>query len=253
MLKQFFSWLASLFGNGRSHRIPSGIRPKTVVPLLIYPQGLDGTALGLETTVGEDRYFISPPVEVPQKELQNAIVSAEAWLNGALEAVIPWAELIVLDSDYSLDEWRGQGIGLLEREVRNVGLPWTEDYVYLAFVRGMGGYAGGITYNSSRAGYAMVGDICLEAACRYPAPNAASTLLSADIWPDSARSALGQTAAFIHETLHGLDLPHPDGWPENDRPDSDDTIMGNWWNMPNFSPSGGLTDREIERVKRWLV
>ena len=253
MLKWFISWLASLFGAGRDPPVCFDIPPKTVVPLLIYPRDLDDAPLGQEVSVGADRYFMSGNIEVPQQELRNAIISAEAWLNGVLEATVPWADLIVLDSQRSLDEWRGQRIGLLKREIKDGGLPWTKDYVYIAFVRGMGGYAGGISYESDRAGYAMVGDICLESVCLYPAPNAAFALLGADVWPDSARSALGQTAAFIHEALHGLDLPHPDGWPEDDRPESGDTIMGHWWNMPNFSPRGGLTNRETERVKKWLA
>lgn len=62
---------------------------------------------------------------------------------------------------------------------------------------------------------------------------------------------IGQTGAFIHEALHGLDLPHPDGWPEEARPDWDATLMGSWWNMPDFGDSGGLTQVEIERVLLW--
>ena len=169
-----------------------------------------------------------------------------------LEETIPWANLIVLDSQRPLDKWRKRRIGQLKREIKDADLPWTKDYVYLAFVRGMGGYAGGISYKSGRAGYAMVGDICIESVCLYSAPNAASALLSADVWPNRARSALGQTAAFIHEVLHSLDLPHIEGWPKDDRPNGGETIMGHWWNMPNFSSSCGLTNREIERTKKWL-
>ena len=59
--------------------------------------------------------------------------------------------------------------------------------------------------------------------------------------------------AFIHEALHGLDLPHPDGWREPDRPGWEETLMGYWWNMPNFEGTSGLTRMEIDRVLRWTL
>ena len=156
----------------------------------------------------------------------------------------------MINSQRSLPEWRSGQIGLIKGEVEGVGLPWTDDYIYLAFVRGMGGYAGGIRYENGTAGYAMVGDVCLEAICEYPEPTAGSVLLQG--WPANASGPTGQMGAFIHEALHGLDLPHPDGWPEGDRPGSDETLMGNWWNMPDFTNTSGLTQREIDRVLRWL-
>ena len=122
----------------------------------------------------------------------------------------------------------------------NLGLSWTEDAVYLAFVRGMGGYAGGIGYQGGNAGYAMVGDICLEAICEYPEPTSGSVLLGGDGWPDNSYGLIGQTGAFIHEALHGFGLPHPECWPEGNQPQSDETLMGNWWNMPNFTNTKGL-------------
>ena len=114
----------------------------------------------------------------------------------------------------------------------------------------MGGYAGGIRYESGEAGYAMVGDICLEAICEYHEPTAGSTLLQG--WPPNAYARADQTGAFIHEALHGLDLPHPDGWPEDDLPGWGETLMGRWWNMPSFTGTQGLTQREVDRVLLWL-
>jgi hypothetical protein len=61
----------------------------------------------------------------------------------------------------------------------------------------------------------------------------------------------GQTGAFIHEALHGLDLPHPDGWPDGNQLRWEETLMGHWWNMPDFVNTRGLTPREVERVLRW--
>ena len=116
----------------------------------------------------------------------------------------------------------------------------------------MGGYAGGIKYQNGDAGYAMVGDICLEAICGYPPPTAGSALLGDNGWPANSYSLIGQTGAFIHEALHGLDLPHPDGWPEGDQPGWDETLMGHWWNIPNFTGTNGLTQREIEKVLGWM-
>ena len=107
----------------------------------------------------------------------------------------------------------------------------------------MGGYAGGIGYQDGNAGYAMVGDVCLEAICQYLEPTSGSVLLGGDGWPANSYSTIGQTGAFIHEALHGLGLPHPDGWPEGDQPQWDETLMGNWWNMPNFSDTKGLTHK----------
>ena len=130
-------------------------------------------------------------------------------------------------------------------------MPWTEAYIYLAFVRGMGGYAGGIGYQGGNAGYGMVGDICLEAICEYPEPTSGSVLLCEDGWPTNSYGLCGQTGAFIHEALHGLGLHHPDGSPAENQPQWDETLMGSWWNMPNFTNTKGLTQMEIDRVLEW--
>ncbi|MFQ5874277.1 MAG: hypothetical protein ACE5JL_10815 [Dehalococcoidia bacterium] len=252
LIRRFLAWLRSLFAKKETPTSAPTASSRTIVPILIYPQGIEAVPAGEEVQIGNDIYFLSAPVEVPIDDVEDALKPAGTWLNDVLGATIPWAPLRRIASSRSLDEWRAQGIRLVEQEVRDAALPWTEDNVYLAFVRGMGGFAGGIKYEPGKSGYSMVGDICLEAVCRYPEPNAATTLLSSAVWPDSARSALGQTAAFIHEALHGLDLPHPDGWPEEDQPQRSETIMGDWWNMPDFSPTKGLTDREIQRVLKWL-
>ena len=113
--------------------------------------------------------------------MDEAIREAEEWLATALSRRIPWNPVTRIDSERTLSEWRSGQIGLIRDEVEELGLPWTDDYIYLAFVRGMGGYAGGIRYESGEAGYAMVGDICLEAICEYHEPTAGSTLLQG--WP----------------------------------------------------------------------
>ena len=145
-----------------------------------------------------------------------------------------------------------QRIKMIRELVAILDLPWSDDYVYLFFVRGMGGYAGGIPYEPGEPGYAMVGDVCLEALCDYPEPNAGSVLLGENDWPANSYAQTGQTGAFIHEALHGLDLPHPDGWPDGFQPEWDRTIMGNWWSMPNFERSKGLTEIEVEKVMFWV-
>ena len=184
--------------------------------------------------------------------MDEAIREAEEWLATALSRRIPWNPVTRIDSERTLSEWRSGQIGLIRDEVEELGLPWTDDYIYLAFVRGMGGYAGGIRYESGEAGYAMVGDICLEAICEYHEPTAGSTLLQGWLPPPNAYARAGQTGAFIHEALHGLDLPHPDGWPEDDLPGWGETLMGRWWNMPSFTGTQGLTQREVDRVLLWL-
>ncbi len=191
------------------------------------------------------------PIRIPDERLLTSIYTARAWLNDVLGIELPWYALERLDSRFSISEWREQGIEALKRELLERHKPLNREYVYLGLVRGMGGYAGGLSYTESTPGYAMLGDICIEALCSYPAPNAASALLG-DSWPDNARSRTGQTAALLHEVLHALGLPHPDSWPPAQRPNWSDTIMGYWWNMPRFARTKGLTGREIERVLKWL-
>ena len=225
--------------------------PKTIVTLLIFPKLTDHFEFDTTTEVGADKYYISSPWELSSGKVDEAITKGEEWLGEALGSRIRWNPVRLINSRRALSEWRTGNISLIKEEVDHLGLPWTDDYIYLAFVRGMGGYAGGIGYENSKAGYAMVGDVCLEALCDYPVPTAGSVLLGEDGWPPNSYSLTGQTSAFIHEALHGLDLPHPDGWPEGDRPDWDESIMGHWWNMPNFGSTKGLTQMEIERVRRW--
>ena len=224
---------------------------RNIVALLVYPKGLDAEPVGVTAPVGDDTYFLSWPVRMPEERLEEAVFAGRVWLDEVLGVDLNWSALERLDSQTPLSEWRDRGISELRREIEGRGMPMSAEYVYLGFVRGMGGYAGGIAYSESGPGLAMVGDICLEALCSYPQPNAASALLD-ESWPDNARSRNGQTAAFLHELLHGLGLPHPDAWPASQRPNWSDTIMGYWWNMPRFARTKGLTGREIERVLRWL-
>jgi hypothetical protein len=227
--------------------------PKTIVPLLIYPRLSGNEALNQVIQVGNDRYYTSTPWEVDEGRVNEAIRHAEDWLADALGRRIRWERLRVLNSEHTLAEWRARQIHLIKDEVEQLELEWNDDYIYLAFVRGMGGYAGGISYRNRDAGFAMVGDICLEAICDYPFPTAGSALLESPPWSANSYSKVGQTGAFIHEALHGLDLPHPDGWPAGEQPNWDETLMGYWWNMPNFTNTGGLTQREAAKVLRWTA
>ena len=227
--------------------------PKGIVTLLIFPTITDDIEFNKSTEVGGDTYYLSSPWDVNSDKVNKAIQAANDWLATALGTRITWNLVRTINSQRSISQWRSGKIRLIKEEVSLLGLPWTDDYIYLAFVRGMGGYAGGIRYQRGEAGYAMVGDVCLEAICEYPASTAGSVLLGDKGWPPNSYSLIGQTGAFIHEALHGLDLPHPDGWPGGHQPDWDETLMGNWWNMPNFTNTKGLTKMEIEQVLRWAA
>ena len=212
----------------------------------------DENPLNQSVEVGNDTYYVSAPWELEIEKVNLAVRSGEVWLTEALGVRIPWEPVRFINSRWTLSEWRTRSITLIKEEVDQLGLPWTDDYIYLGFVRGMGGFAGGIAYQSGESpGYAMVGDICLEAICEYAEPTAGSELLGRNAWPTNSFSLVGQTAAFVHEALHGLDLPHPDGWPDGSQPDWDETIMGHWWNMPNFGDNNGLTQAEIQKVLLW--
>ena len=279
-------WLRRLLGSGTGDAGPSPKPvppPKSIVTLLIFPTLTEDIEFDKTAEVGTDKYYVSSPWELGEAKLNEAIRVAEDWLADALVARIRWNSVEVVHSQRTLAEWRTRQIGLIKDEVALLGLPWTDDYIYLGFVRGMGGYAGGIRYENGNAGYAMVGDVCLEAICNYPAPTAGSVLLDGSVWPPirivspvrpvpcnypaptagsvlldgsvwppNSYSLAGQTGAFIHEALHGLDLPHPDGWPDRDQPGWDETLMGHWWNMPNFANTNGLTLRGIGKVLQWI-
>ncbi|MBI4220289.1 MAG: hypothetical protein HY682_09120 [Chloroflexi bacterium] len=232
---------------------PSATRrqARSIAPLLIYPALPSDFVFDQPVRVGVSVYYTSSPWQVDQQKIGSAIREAENWLANALGTRIKWEGLQTISSRHGIGDWRSTKIGLLHEEVTNARLPWTADHVYLAFVRGMGGYAGGIRYEAGQPGYAMVGDICLEAVCEFNGTTAGSHLLSD--WPEKSYRRVAQTGAFIHEALHGLDLPHPDGWPEGQQPGWDETLMGHWWNMPDFVGTRGLTQREIERVLKWLA
>ena len=249
-MKRLFRWLLGLLSFVTGDKRPA---PKTIVPLLIFPTMTDDIQLDKITELGSDKYYTSSPWKLSPSMVNKAIKAGEDWLTEALGTRFKWDRVRTVDSQRSIAEWRSSNIYLIKDEVDHLGLPWTDDYIYLAFVRGMGGYTGGIGYENGIAGYAMVGDICLEAICGYPAPTAGSALLGADGWPSNSYSLTGQTGAFIHKALHGLGLPHPDGWLERNRPHEDATLMGNWWNMPDFKDTKGLTQMEIEKVLQWTV
>lgn len=269
MLRRFLLWLFRLlFGSKAEPKTPpptpgpdsppepgspAPTRARTIVPLLIFPHLTGDEVFNQVVEVAGGKYYTSTPWDIDRSKVDSALLTAEDWLSEALGRRIKWEQVRVIDSHRSLAEWRTGQIGLIRGEVESAGLEWTDEHVYLAFVRGMGGYAGGIHYQNGEAGYAMVGDICLEAICEYPLPTAGSVLLGDQGWPANSYSRTGQTGAFIHEALHGLDLPHPDGWPENNRPGWDETLMGHWWNMPNFANTSGLTQQEVAKVLRWTA
>lgn len=225
---------------------------KTIVTLLIYPKIDDTMRFGETTKVENNNYFVSSPWMISGDKLNQAIVNAENWLAEALGVRIAWEGSRTIDSDRTLLEWRSRGINLIKEEVDLQGQPWTDELVYVAFVRGMGGYASGIGCQDGNSGYAMVGDVCLEAICEYPEPTAGSVLVEQHPGQPNAHSLEGQAGALIHQALHGLGLPHPNEWPDGDQPPEDETIMGQWWNMPNFSNTKGLTDREVDKVLKGL-
>ena len=256
MFKRILRWVLKLLGfdKGVEGPSPQSIpQPKSIVTLLIFPRMTDDIELDKTVEVGEDKYYTSSPWELSAKKVDEAVQAGEDWLTDVLGTRIQWNQVRLINSQRSLPEWRSGNISLIKEEVDSLGLPWTDQYIYLAFVRGMGGYAGGILYEDGKAGYAMVGDVCLEAICEYPEPTAGSVLLGNDGWPSNSYGLTGQTGAFIHEALHGLGLLHPDGWPEGNQPDWDETLMGHWWNMPNFGNPKGLTQMEMDRVLRWTT
>lgn len=260
MLPRIFEWIRRFFfGTGSQHPAapdPS-IRPipapavsgKTVVPLLVLPRVTDDFELDSIQEQGEDRYYTSSPWEPDADKISSAISRAEDWLEVAVGTRIPWEPLRRVQSERTVADWREHGVHLVRAEVERLLLRWSEDYVYLAFVRGLGGYAGGIGYANGNAGFAAVGDVCIEAVCEYPEPSAGSSVLGGGPWPGSAWSADGQTGAFIHEALHGFGLPHPDGWPAGRRPANERTIMGDWWTFPDYVRSNGLTNVELDALR----
>lgn len=260
MLTRIWHWLRRFFiGTGREHPAApdSSIRPipapvgssKSVVPLLVLPQAPDNFELDVVQELGDDRYYTSSPWEPDVSALNAATVTAEGWLETVVGTKIPWEPLRRVQSERTVAEWRESGVYLVQAEVERLLLRWSDDYIYLAFVRGLGGYAGGIGFDNGNAGFAVVGDVCIEAVCGYPEPTSGSTVLGEGPWPASAWSVAGQTGAFVHEALHGLGLPHPDGWPAGRQPANDRTIMNDWWTFPNYVQSEGLTNIELDTVR----
>ena len=260
MLNRVWNWLRRfLFGRGANHPaapdpsirpIPAPARSsKSVVPLLVLPRLPDDFQLDAVQERGEDRYYTSSPWEPDTEALRAAIDSAEGWLETAVGTPIKWEPLRQVSSERSVAEWRELGVEAVRAEVERLLLRWSDDYIYLAFVRGLGGYAGGIGFQPGAPGYAVVGDICIEAVCGYTEPTAGSVLLGGGPWPSTAWSASGQTGAFVHEALHGFGLPHPDGWRADRRPAPDRTIMNDWWRFPTYARSNGLTNIEMDAVR----
>ncbi len=182
IIVRFIRWLLGLlpWGRGQRERRQLAVTSKTINTLLIYPKRSDDVVFNETTLFGNDRYFLAAPWTVDGDKVTQSVRFAEDWLAEALGTRIPWQPVLTISSQRSVSEWRSGKIYLIKDEVELLGLPWTEDYIYLAFVRGMGGYAGGICYKDGNAGYAIFGDICLEAICQYPEPTSGSVLLGRD-------------------------------------------------------------------------
>ena len=153
MLKRIWNWIFRfLFGTGSEHPAapdPS-IRPipapagssKTVVPILVLPQVPDDFQLDTKQEQGGDRYYTSSPWQPDMDALNAAIITAESWLESVVGTKIPWEPIRQVQSERTVAEWREGGVYLVQAEVERLLLRWSDDYVYLAFVRGLGGLCG---------------------------------------------------------------------------------------------------------------
>ena len=179
IIMRFLRWLLRLITGGRRprERQHHAITPKTICTLLIYPRVTDALILNETTLIDTEKYFLTAPWIVDTERINQAVRFAENWLAETLGDRISWQPVMAVDSHLTVAEWRAGNIYLIKDEVDLLGLPWSEEYIYLAFVRGMGGYAGGIGYQDGNAGYGMVGDVCLEALCEYQEPTSGSVLL----------------------------------------------------------------------------
>jgi len=96
----------------------------------------------------------------------------------------------------------------------------------IIFCKGAGGFAGGAQwYPNAGGGMCMLGDWCLDSlAERVPTQ-----------WWDWWTGKDRQTGAAIHEFGHTIGLPHPDAVnPSSGQQDYPYTVMGAWWDWPNF-------------------
>ena len=94
------------------------------------------------------------------------------------------------------------------------------------FCKGAGGFAGGAQWHRDNGGgMCLLGDWCLDSmAGRVPLE-----------WWDWWTGVDKQVSAAWHETGHTLGLPHPDALnPVTGQQDYPYTIMGSWWDWPNF-------------------
>jgi len=80
-----------------------------------------------------------PPWELDSDKVDEAIRMAEDWLADVLGTRIGWNWVRTINSQRTLAEWRTEQVGLIQQEVELLGMPWSDEYIYLAFVRGMGG------------------------------------------------------------------------------------------------------------------
>ena len=86
---------------------------------------------------GDDRYYTSSPWEPDVDALNAAIVTAESWLEKVIGTKIPWEPIRRVQSEATVAEWRESGVYLVQAEVERLLLRWSDDFIYLAFVRGV--------------------------------------------------------------------------------------------------------------------
>ena len=119
-------------GPAQDHGQPVSLpAPKTIVPMLIFPDVREGVQLNETVQVGDDKYYVSSPWAVSLQKVNEAVRAAEDWLAAALITRIKWNDVRIINSDHSLSEWRSRKIEVIKDEVALLGLPWTK---YVVFV-----------------------------------------------------------------------------------------------------------------------
>ena len=78
----------------------------------------------------EQDYFTTEEIAFAQENgVNDAIRYAEDWLATALGTRIGWNSVVLVNSRKNLAEWRSRNISLIQEEVEELGLPWTDDHI----------------------------------------------------------------------------------------------------------------------------
>ncbi len=103
----------------------------------------------------------------------------------------------------------------------------TDPHMVVIFCKGAGGFAGGAQwFGSAGGGMCMLGDFALDSFSERVPPE----------WVTWWTGVDRQTGATAHEMGHTLGLPHPDiANPDSGQEDWEYTVMGAWWNWPDFA------------------